>query len=306
MTSTQSTASVVSAELVGHDGLKPVEKHSFMAALWTLYVLTLRQHRHGRRWLVLAGLFVLPAGLALLIRAIAPAVPPLLLEFLLAFLFIPQGLLPLVALIYASGIIRDEQEEQTITYLLIRPIPKSLIYIVKLAAMVTTTILLTAILTMLTYATIYFSADDDIDEVLLRCLIAGSIHSLAIVAYCSLFGLMSLLTSRSLIVGIIYTVLVEGVLANMPFGIRLFTIIYYTRLIAYRMLSFVVHFPDGDVENLSAEAWQLDVAIDPELAAHPQLSTCLAVLLLGSLVCTFLAAWLCSSREFHVKTPESE
>ena len=44
-----------------------------------------------------------------------------MLEFLLAFMFIPQLLLPLVALLYASGMIQDEQEEQTITYLLDPP-----------------------------------------------------------------------------------------------------------------------------------------------------------------------------------------
>ena len=32
----------------------------------------------------------------------------------------------------------------------------------------------------------------------------------------------------------------------------------------------------------------------------------MTVLLVGSLVCTILAAWLCSRREFHVKTPEKD
>ena len=69
-----------------------------LTSLAALYVLTLRQHLHGRRWMVMAVLFLLPAGLAILIRATAPDVPPMVLEFLLAFMFIPQALLPLVAL----------------------------------------------------------------------------------------------------------------------------------------------------------------------------------------------------------------
>ena len=64
-------------------------RRSLVSALWTLYLLTLRQHRHGKRWLVLAGLFLVPAGLTLLNRVMAPDVPSLDLEFLLAFMFIP-------------------------------------------------------------------------------------------------------------------------------------------------------------------------------------------------------------------------
>ena len=40
------------------------------------------------------------------------------------------------------GIVQDEQEEQTMTYLLIRPIPKWALYSVKLLATLTTTVIL--------------------------------------------------------------------------------------------------------------------------------------------------------------------
>ena len=53
--------------------------------------LTLRQHLHGKRWMVMGVLFLLPAGLAVIARATAPDVPSVGLEFLLAFMFIPQG-----------------------------------------------------------------------------------------------------------------------------------------------------------------------------------------------------------------------
>ncbi|MEX2172150.1 MAG: ABC transporter permease [Pirellulales bacterium] len=296
MTSAQSLATA--------SKLRSISIGARLRACWTLYVLTLRQHFHGRRWWVIVALFLLPAGLAVLVRSTEPDVPSVALEFLLAFMFIPQALLPLVALLYASGLIQDEQEEQTITYLLIRPIPKSVIYLSKLLATLTTTVSLAAIFTVLTYAAIYAGADAEPENVATRCLKAASIHSLAVVAYCSLFGLMSLLTKRILVVGILYIAVVEGLLANLPFGIRLITVIYYTRLIAYRSLDFVFTSPGGRTENIAAEAWQLDIGRDPELLEHPQLSTCLMVLLIGSLVCTILAAWLCTQREFHVKTPE--
>jgi len=273
------------------------------SALWTLYTLTLRQHIHGRRWMVMAALMLLPTGLAILVRSEAHNVPPLALEFILAFMFIPQALLPLVALIYATGMIQDEQEEQTITYLLIRPIPKWALYTVKLLATLTTTVFLAVVLTTLTYAAIYLGADPHGQNIPLRWFSACCIHALAVVAYCCLFGLMGLLTRRMLIAGILYIALVEGLFANLPFGIRLITVIYYARLIAYHFLDFQVLTPMG-TQNYAADAWQLDIATDPMLLEHPHLSTCFSVLIVGSLVCTALAAYLCSTREFHVKTPE--
>ena len=86
------------------------------------------------------------------------------LEFVLLWILIPQALLPLVALLYASGIIQDEQEEQTITYLLIRPIPKWLMYCVKMAATWTTTVVLVIALTVLTFAAIYAGTGADLAD----------------------------------------------------------------------------------------------------------------------------------------------
>src|SRR5262249_15471303 len=116
-----------------------------LAGFWTLYLLTVRQHLHGKSLMVMGILFLLPAGLAVLIRTIDPNVPSIILEFLFAFMLIPQALLPLLALLYASGMIQDEQEEQTITYLLIRPLPRWALYVLKILATLTTTVVLTAL-----------------------------------------------------------------------------------------------------------------------------------------------------------------
>ncbi len=131
---------------------------SRLTSLWALYVLTLRQHLHGKRWMVMGALFLLTAGLVGVVRATSPDVPPRILEFAFAFMLIPQAILPLLALVYASGIVRDEQEEQTITYLLMRPIPKWAFYCVKLVATLSTTVVLTVALTALVYAAVYVGA----------------------------------------------------------------------------------------------------------------------------------------------------
>jgi ABC-2 type transport system permease protein len=284
----------------------PLVRTSRAGACLALYWLTLRQHLHGKRWMAVALLFLIPAGIALLVRSTTSEVPSLFLEFVLSWVLIPQALLPLIALLYSSGIVQDEQEEQTITYLLIRPIPKWLLYLTKMAATWTTTVLLVVVLTILTYAAIYIRTDVDLNAAVLRCLKAAAILSLATITYCSIFGAMSLIIRRTLIVGILYTAIVEGVLASLPLSLRLMTVIYYTRLIAYRSLNFVVTWPRGQQDDVASELWALDTKTDPSLAEHPQVLTCVLILICTSLACNFFAAWLCSQREFHVKTPERQ
>jgi hypothetical protein len=158
---------------------------SRLNSLWTLFWLTFRQHLHGRRWMAVALLFLLPGLLATLIRATNAAVPSLFLEFVLFWMLIPQALLPLAALLYASGIIQDEQEDQTITYLLVRPIPKWWLYCIKMAATWTITVLLVLALTIVTFAAIYAGSGADLNEIMFRCAAASAILALAAVAYCS-------------------------------------------------------------------------------------------------------------------------
>jgi ABC-2 type transport system permease protein len=283
-----------------------VPRMSRLSTCWTLYLLTLRQHLHGRRWMALVVLFLLPAGLAILVQNTRARAPGVFLDFLLSWILIPQALLPLIALLYASGIIQDEQEDQTITYLLIRPLPKWLLYVVKMLATWTTTVVLVVLLTVLTYLAIYVRSDVPTADVAARCLKTAGIQSLAVIAYCSIFGLLGLLTKRSLIVGVLYAVVVEGLLANLPLSLRMGTVIYYTRIMAYRTLNFAVTWPNGDKNDVAADARFLDVIKDPQLAEHPRLISCVLILSIISVACTAVAAALCSRREFHVKTPEND
>jgi ABC-2 type transport system permease protein len=280
---------------------EPTPGSSTLIAIWSLYVLTIRQHLHGRRWLVMALLFSLPVGLAILVRATAIHIPSLGVEFIITFLLIPQALLPIVALTYAAGIIRDEQEEQTLTYLLIRPIPRWTIYSVKLLATLTTTVLLTTIFTALTFVAVYAGNDKPLDEVAVRCLKTIGLHDLAVIAYCCLFGLISLFSNRTLIVGIVYTVLFEGLIANLDFGIRLITVIYYCRAIAYQTLDFKVT-EHGHTDDIAADVWQIDPKSLPTMIS---IQTCIMVLVFASFVFAAIGSLLCARREFHVKTPET-
>jgi ABC-2 type transport system permease protein len=162
------------------------------------------------------------------------------------------------------------------------------------------------LLTVLTYVAIYVRSDMPWADAAHRCLKTAGIQSLAVVAYCSIFGLVGLLTKRSLVIGVLYTVVVEGLLANLPLSLRMGTVIYYSRIMAYRVLDFAVTWPNGEKSDVAGDVWLLDVANDAHLAEHPRLWSCVLVLSITSVVCTGIAAALCTQREFHVKTPEKD
>ena len=113
----------------------PLDDRLDWSALGTLFTLTLRQHLRGFRLVMICLLFALPTLLVVLIRlAEGRTSDPRELEFSMVLMLFPMALVPLAALLYASGMIRDEVEEQTLTYLLVRPLPRRALYITKLLA----------------------------------------------------------------------------------------------------------------------------------------------------------------------------
>jgi hypothetical protein len=171
---------------------------------------------------------------------------------------------------------------------------------VKLLATLTTTVLLTTVFTALTFVAIYVGSESSAGEVSLRCLKTIVMHDLAVIAYCCLFGLISLLTNRTLVFGIVYSIIFEGLIANMPFGIRLITVIYYCRSIAYQWMSFKVNRYGHNID-FAADAWNFDPKLMDEMTS---IQTCVTILVVASLFFAGIASLLCARREFHVKTPE--
>ena len=258
-----------------------------LSGLLPLFWLTLRQHSHGRRLVVMAALFSLPAALAGIVRYFNPSLPRDHLEMALILQVLPHTLVPLCALLYASGMIQDEIEEQTLTYLLIRPLPRWAIYVAKWLATVLVVSLLAGVFTLVCYAAIYLGVVNSWDErIATRALKTAATFALAVLAYCSFFGWLSLLVKRSLIVGAAYIILFEGVLANIPFLSRSLTIMYYFRVLTE-------HWTGRTIRE-----WQID------LSDAPSAGTCVIVLAGVAVVTTALAALWFTIREFRVKTPE--
>ena len=160
-----------------------------LRALAALLVLSLRQQIRGWRLIVLGLLFLLPSALAVVIvftsrRAILP--PTDQFDYGLVYSFVANALAPLAALLCAAGVIRDEVEEQTLTYLLLRPLPRGALYVVKLLAAAIVSILLTVFFAAVTLAVIeYLAGKGDNPSLADKALHAAMIFSVTQTAYCT-------------------------------------------------------------------------------------------------------------------------
>jgi ABC-2 type transport system permease protein len=263
-----------------------------LSAAAALFALTVRQHTHGRRLFVLGGLYLLPCVLAVILRLLPSPAAADALEFALVFTLVPHALAPLTALLYAAGVVADEVEEQTLTYLLLRAVPRWLLYLTKLLATLCVTCLLVAGSVAGLYVAIY-AGSPDFGPAALRCVQAIGVMALAQVGYCALFGLIGLLTRRSLIVGIGYIVLIEGVLANLNFVGRAVTLVYYTRTLTLRGLDL-----PADQLRRCREGWGME-----DLTKLPTALTGLVTVLAFGVVVSLLSALLFARSEYRVKTP---
>lgn len=265
-----------------------------LSALGALFGLTVRQHTHGRRLWVLAALYAIPCALAILLRYLGA--PGEAVEFALVLTLLPHGLAPLTALLYAAGVVADEVEEQTLTYLLLRSIPRWQLYLTKLFATFCVTAALVSVAVTALYLAIYAGIPTFFGEVLPRMGAVIGIMVLAQVGYCALFGLLGLVTRRSLIAGVAYIVAFEGVLANINFVGRSLTLVYYVRTLILRWLEL-----PAELSRRCQESWGMT-----EMDKLPSSGACaLTVLGFGLAVSLVAALWFARS-EFRVKTPGSD
>jgi ABC-2 type transport system permease protein len=264
-----------------------LSRHVPFSALSELLAITSARQVRGRRLLILCALFSLPVFFALLAQRFDDPYHAGDVERVLVFGLIPQAILPLAALLFASGMVQDDLEEQTLTYLLIRPIPRWLIYLVKVAGTWIVASAATSVFTTASLVAVYQGTGDLAPRELIgRAAGLGGLFSLSLLSYVALFGALSLLLRRSLLVGVAYIVVFEGVVANIDFVVRRLTVMYYVRTLSVRWL----------------EVPGTDWAIDP--ATAPSATECLICLLTAAVVAAILGAQVFSTREFRVKTPE--
>lgn len=283
----------------------PLDRTIPLGSLWTSFTLTLRGLLQWRRLTLLIFLSIVPLIGVFVFRTVGvPRLQPndivhnyLKFEFFGVLVYFSSVVAPLTILLLATGMIRDEQENQTLTYLLMCPIPRWALYLSKLLA----AILVGWLITILCMGLVMF------------CLWAGSPHqapttwfsrwlalipatALLIAANAGLFGLISVLLRPALIIGVVYIALFEGFLANFPFVLRKFTSVHYFQCIVVNWI--------GNEYKVDGTNNAIEWAIVQGKEVLPETQECVIILLSIFLVSTLLAMYVFTTREFRMKTPE--
>jgi len=193
---------------------------------------------------------------------------------------------PFTALLFSGGAIQDEIEEQTLTYLFTRPIPRWAIFLAKAAAIWLTVATMTLFVVAIGTIANYWPSTE-FGEQFARLPKALLVFAALTFGYTGVFMLLGLVTRRSLLVGMGYIVLLEWILGAIPFNFRAYTIIYYFRLLCVRLL------------GVEPEMWAI-----PKLETLPATGNCFAALVGAGATALLFGCFLMTLREFRMKTPE--
>ncbi len=189
----------------------------------TIFTLTLRQISSQKRIRLAAIAAILaPIVIALIYRAGDVGNPvDWTANTLLASLMITL-VVPLACLLVGESAMGTEVEDGTAVYILSKPVPRIEVVMAKAAA----AILLTAVvlLPVMIVAPVLSLDGADGEGIVLGFFVAAA---LGICAYTMLFVLLSIATSRPLIIGIGYVFIWEGLLGNLFTGTRYLSIRQY-------------------------------------------------------------------------------
>lgn len=188
-----------------------------MTAISTLADLTLRALLGRRRTLLLLLLATLPVAVALLARVGGGSSGDI--EEILDTMVI-RIVLPLSALVLGTSALGAELDDGTAVYILAKPIPRWQVVAAKLLVAGALTAALAVGSTVVTGFVAAGASGEGLRTTLGYAVAVG----LASFAYAALFMALSVMTTRALIVGLIYTLVWEGVLASILEGTRILSV----------------------------------------------------------------------------------
>lgn len=269
--------------------LAALRPSAFLAA----FAISVRQMARPKRLLTLTAIFLLPLLVLGVVRFLSAqgAVPPYgpdeaaVAEDGLVLMLLPSVLVPITGLFLASGMIRDEIEGQTLTYLLVRPLWRPALYVTKWKAAWLISFLLAAASTLILFIGMYAGVAEP-SGWLPRCGRCIALFALVLLAYTGVFGLLSMITARGALLGVVYLLAFEQVFANINFVARQATVLYHFRSLAMQWL---------DLKASASAPWSMEAA---DLPAPWRSVSILAGIGIASIA---LGAFLFRLREFRMK-----
>ena len=180
-----------------------------------------------RRALLMVLLAAVPVAVGMLARLRGLPGDPVERTASIVELMIVRTVLPLIALVFGTAVLGAELEDGTAIHLLTKPVARWRIVAAKILAAAPATMLLTVGATLLTGLAV--GAERGTLEVTLALCVAVAVGALL---YVVVSVALSVLTTRALIVGLVYVILWEGTLAGLFEGTRVLSIRQYTMSIA--------------------------------------------------------------------------
>jgi ABC-type transport system involved in multi-copper enzyme maturation permease subunit len=233
-----------------------------------LFVLTLRQMLGGKKILLLTGFLCLPIlllGLVLILGGFQiPEVDNFDAQsfFHSGFLYVvyPQVLCILSSLLYGASLLAGEIEDKTLTYLFSRSLARWQVLLGKYLA----TCSVLTVMTCLSMSLAFLLAGSPFG---LKVWLALAIcTSAACFAFTALFCLLGLFVPRRAIpVGILYAVVVEGILSSVPAMVNELTISFYLRSVAWRIADVPLPAEAGEVFRREAMPFIAGANVDTSL-----------------------------------------
>ncbi len=191
----------------------------------------------SRRLLFAVLLAVLPPALALIAAEFAPErrhFGPAILHARATFIVLLQLVVPLGSLLVSSGVIAEEIEGRTITFLFTRSTPRAAVLLGRIAAVVAVTV---PLYVLSAWATALASAQrpgEMYPEAVRGMMVAAGAGALV---YSLVGAVLGVVFRRALVVSLAYAFAVEGLIANFP----------------------------GSTARLSLQFWLRSLVIDPEV-----------------------------------------
>lgn len=146
------------------------------------------------------------------------------------YLFYVSFYSPVVSLFFGSSLIREDIEDKTLVFLTSRPVPKKDIFLGKFVSYITIVFLSVLPGFTLCFLTMFF--DNLLNPSALLVFVNFSLGiSVALLAYFTVFSLLSLLASKSTAIGLVFIFGWEGIVQFFPGMTQKLTIIYHVRSI---------------------------------------------------------------------------
>jgi ABC-2 type transport system permease protein len=186
-----------------------------------IFFLSIRQFVGGKAVRAVFALGMIPALFAMVYR-VDPDIgnPRRFLDDIIIDIMLPS-VLPLAALILATGAFGDEIEDRTLPYLVLKPITRFRIILEKLLASAVVSIPIIAIGGVISWFLVFTDTGRDNMDVLWAIMAATAV---GVLLYTAVFQLMSLLIRRAILASIIYSLVWESVLGRFIPGLRYLSI----------------------------------------------------------------------------------